>query len=298
MTHPLHDARAGSSKPRQKPNKGEPFDPVELSRKLNAHITEQKIKAEQRRVSRAAKGALEENCGGYRHVPKVAAAAFERTTTTVDSKDKMHRFSKTALKTQMELLRKDEPIPIKAVTVRPLQHTVSIKKHEALDKARTSRDLIANGGRYQWSHDVEEASEQDSNLERYNPRRNFNDELAHLKGTHRKNVQSVGDLCWDELESSTMPFNKPQPMREEVPAYTAHDRPDWLEREDSVIVQKKKNRASPILKRMESSWLLISKKEKKHDEAIAGLDSPEDKGTTTFTSRKFLARFKRQTSSS
>lgn len=295
MTYPLRNAQAGTGKPRQKSKKGEPFDPVELSRKLNAHLTEQKIKSEKRRAERAAKEALEENDGVYKHVPKVAAAAFERTTTPVDTKDKAHKLSKTAIKAQMELLRKDEPVVIKTVTVKPLQHSTSIKRTQAIDRARTSRDLISHEGRFQWNPEMEESSEQDSDRERNNPRRTFNDETMHRKGKHTRNAQSTGDMFWDELESPTRPISKP---KEETLPYTANDRPDWLQRDESAMLSKKKNRTSPILKKMESSWLLISKKEKKHDEAVAGLDSPEDKGFTTFTKGKFLARFKRQTTSS
>jgi len=197
---------------------------------------------------------------------------------------------------QMELLRKDEPVPIKAVTVKPLQHSTSIKKTQALEKARTSRDLITNGGgRYQWKEDVDEVSEQDSDRERFNPRRTFNDELVRLKGKHTRNAQSTGDMFWDELESPTKASAQAKKEEAPIPVYTANDRPDWLEREDGVVVQKKKNRTSPILKKMESSWLLISKKDRgnKHDdEAVAGLDSPEDKGTTTFTKGRFLARLR------
>jgi len=198
---------------------------------------------------------------------------------------------------QMEFLRRDEPIPIKAVTVRPLQHSTSIKKTQALEKARLSRDLITNGGGgFQWKEEMEETSEQDSDRERYNPRRTFNDELAHLKGKHMRNAQSTGDMFWDELEPPSRTLAPPRREETPIPVYTRNDRPDWLEREEGVVVQKKKQRSSPILKKMESSWLLISSKKdrgsKHDDEAVAGLDSPEDRGVMTSTTGRFLARLR------
>jgi hypothetical protein len=77
LTHPLQDPKNGSTRRRKK--QSEQIDPDELIRRLEAHLAEQKKQAELGRAKAIAK----EKESAYHHVPKVAAAAFERTATSV-----------------------------------------------------------------------------------------------------------------------------------------------------------------------------------------------------------------------
>src|SRR5450432_3700507 len=73
ITHPLREPKTGGS--RKYKGESKQFDPDELKRKLEAHLAQLKIEAEQRRAK------AEANQSTYHHVPKVAAADFARTAT-------------------------------------------------------------------------------------------------------------------------------------------------------------------------------------------------------------------------
>jgi len=284
MTHPVRDPKGNTARRRVK--QGEPFDPEELSRRLTAHLAEQKIKAERRREARAAKAAAAQQNGVYHHVPKVAAMAFERTTTP-DTMRQVHKLSQPVLRTHLELLH-EETIPGHPST--KLQET------QAKDQAMIERELVRNRNQFQWTHEMEEAVEVDMGRDLYKPpQRTFNvPEFAHLKGTKAPNAPrplSTGDVFSDE-EVHMAPKTKHKTI------YDANDRNDWAQRDDEGENRRhRKEWASPFLRKKDSSWILGSRKEKSirqnKDEAVAGISSfglsPDKKG-------RFLARFKRHPS--
>ncbi|KUJ18234.1 uncharacterized protein LY89DRAFT_42744 [Mollisia scopiformis] len=292
MTHPLRDPK--TSGPRRKVKSGEPFDPEELSRRLQAHIVEQKIKSEKRREARAAKAAAAEAAlhaqNGYHHVPATAAASFERTTTQAKPL-KMHKLAQPVVKAHLDRVSiENERQPLTL-----LQKTV------AMDQAMLDAHLLRNRNQFQWTQEMEEAAEADSERDLYKvPQRTFNGEFAHLIGNHKKGAprpMSTGDLFWEEEASSPPPV--PKQKVKPAPHEIVNDhRNDWAQRDDEME-NRKKEKASPFLKKMESSWMLIGKKEKgvkpeRRDEGIAGLGSspPDGKGVKG----SFLARFKRHPS--
>jgi hypothetical protein len=287
MTHPLRDPKKDERRKRVK--QGEPFDPEELSRRLTAHLAEQKLKAERRREARAAKAALAQTNGVYHHVPKVAAAAFERTTTP-DVRRQLHKLASPAINAHLEKLSLEDPHP---------GQPPSLQKTQAIDQAILERQILLNRNQFQWTHELEEAAEADMERELYKPpQRTFHSEFAHLTSGHKRSSSrplSTGDLFWEEEETQPPPPPKSKPK----PGPVAKDRLDWAQRDEEAEVTKKKEWTSPFLRRMESTWIL-SKKEKvkqDRDEAVAGIGdhgSPPDGSKGIRGS--FLARFKRHPS--
>jgi len=283
MTHPLRDPKGNTARRRVK--QGEPFDPEELSRRLTAHLAEQKIKAERRREARAARAAAAQQNGVYHHVPKVAALAFERTATPVDTTRQMHKLSQPVLKAQLELLHEDH------VTGHP---TTKLQETQAKDQAMIERELLRNRNQFQWTRDLEDAVEVDFGRDLYKPpQRTFNiPEFAHLRGTKASNAPrplSTGDVFSDEEVQIT-------PRAKQKPAFDAIDRTDWAQRDDEgEIGRQKKDWVSPFLRKKDSIWILGRKEKstRQDKEAVAGIGdfgSPPDK------KGRFLARFKRHPS--
>src|SRR4051812_10758284 len=96
MTHPLQRPKpVQSSDVKRNAKHGEQFDPEELSRRLESHLTSQKLRAERRREARAAKAASTQE---YHHIPIVAAAQFERTTTPDVMRQLSNKFVQPAIK--------------------------------------------------------------------------------------------------------------------------------------------------------------------------------------------------------
>jgi hypothetical protein len=292
MTHPLRDPKKDAR--RQRVKQGEPFDPEELSRRLNAHLAEQKIKADRRREARAARAALAQASVVYHHVPTVAAAAFERTTTP-DVRRQSHKQSSVGIKSHLEKLSLEDP--------HPEYPAMSLQKTQAIDQAILERQILLNRNQFQWSHELEEAAEADMEREIYKPpQRTFQSEFAHLTSGHKRSSSrplSTGDL-WEKVEAQSPPpppaKSKPKPL---LPV--AKDRPDWAERDDETETTKKihHSRTSPFLRKMESTWMLGKREKVKQDrdEAVAGIGdhgSPPDGSKGIRGS--FLARFKRHPS--
>lgn len=292
MTHPLRDPKTNG--PRRRAKQGEPFDPEELSRRLQAHLVEQKIKAEKRREARAAKAAAAGAVAAqhvYHHVPKVAAAAFERTTTP-EAFRKVHKLAQPAMRAHLEVLSLEDSLPNQPVT--------SLQKTVAMDQAMLERDLLRNRNQFQWTHDMEDAAEADMERDLYKPpQRTFYAEFAHLKGSRKQGVPrplSTGDMFWEEEGSPPPQKPKVKPAPHDI---VNDHRNDWVQRDDG-LENRKKDKTSPFLRKMESSWILMGKKEKglkqeRRDEGIAGFGSSSpDNGKGAKGS--FLTRFKRHPS--
>jgi len=282
MTHPLRDPKSDAIKRRVK--KGEPFDPEDLSRRLTAHLAEQKLKAERRRDAKAKATAADKN-HLYHHVPKVAATAFERTTTP-DVMRQVHKLSAPALKQHFEILSLDDP-----------NHQVTgLQRTQALEQAVVERDTLRNRNQFQWDHTMEEAAEVDIDRNVYKlPQREFNTELKRSR--HVKALSTGATVFWEEEETSTIVKAK-----HTKPSLVFDGRNDWAQRDEDGHGGKglPKEKASPFLRKKDSIWILGSKKEKSSkqqnkDEVVAGSfgSSPEGiKGGKI----NFLARFKRHPS--
>lgn len=281
MIHPVREAKGNTA--RRKNKQGEQFDPEELSRRLTAHLAEQKMKAEQRREARAAKAASTEQNVAYHHVPTVAAAAFERTTTPSGMKNRpVHKASQSVLKAHLGLVQEDV-LPGNPLTV--LQET------QAKDQAMIERELVRNRNQFQWTRDMEEAVEIDEERDLYKaPQRTF-PEFAHLRSsnsvrkTHR--TASTGDVFSDDIPALPKARQKPK-------FDTTKDRNDWVQRDKENDGRRSKEEGvTPYLRKKKSIWVLGRKEKSSRqdkDEEAAGIGifgSPPDKKLS------FLARFKR-----
>lgn len=171
--------------------KGEPFDPEDLSRRLQAHLTEQKIKADKRRQARAAKLAAAEAAAAeshaqtvYHHVPMSAASAFERTTTPVDLSRKMPKLAQSVIKAHLGRVSVDENRPSQGLTL--LQKTV------ALDQAIVDKQILRNRNQFQWTQEMEEANEADLERDLYKPpQRTFNGGVRPSDGNAEERSTAV-----------------------------------------------------------------------------------------------------------
>jgi hypothetical protein len=224
---------------------------------LEAHLAEQKKRAELRRAEAIAKKE-----SAYHHVPKVAAAAFERTTTPVlmaekeGKKKSVHKLGQIALKHYVE------------ENARPTPSSFNLQKTLAMDQARKRRHLVGDRNQFQWTRHLEDAAKLDRerNLSKV-PRRTFGaDNLDVPQAALCSRPLSTGDLNWEEdLDASDPLFhNKP---KANAPIPIANERQDW-EQCDQVPVEvhrSVKERVSPFLRKTDSMWILRSRKEPKPD---------------------------------
>lgn len=281
MAYPLRDPKANTA--RRGPKTEEPFNAEDLSRRLTAHLVEQRIKAERRREVRASKVA--ESNGGYHHVPKVAALAFERTATPVGNTQQQRKPSLSVMKPHLEHSRE------KHISGNP---SVKLKKTQAMDQAMIEKELIRNRNPFQWTHHMEEALEIDIARDLYKPpQRTFNPpEFAHLKATNVTNAPrslSVGDVFSDERVSIA-------PRAKQKPVLDARDRNDWAQRDDEAeIGRQKREWAGAFLRKKDSIWILGSRKEKSNRQNKEAVADVGDFGSPLDMKGRFLARFKRNT---
>lgn len=283
MTYPLREPKANA---RRKVKQGEPFDAEELSRRLTAHLLEQKKKAERRREARAAKTTTQQN-PVYHHVPMVAAAAFERTTTP-DVMRQIHKLSQPAIKAHLETLHVEDSLTGHGVA--------SLKKTQAIDQAMIERDLLRTRNQFQWNHDMEDTIEVDIDRDIYKPpQRTFRTEASQLRSNHTPKAPrplSTGDIFSDE-EDIPVPTKAKARL-----VHDARDRNDWAQRDDDVDARhNRKDWSSPFLRKRESTWIMRIKREKsirqdKSEVVAADPESPPDKSGRG----RFLARFKRHPS--
>lgn len=284
MTHPLRDPKVNTGR---RVKQGEPFDPEELSRRLTAHLAEQKIKAERRRDANAAKAVTAPQNAVYHHVPKMAAAAFERTTTPDNTLRPMHKASHSILKATLELVHEENgPRP-------PNTGFPTLKETQAKDQAMIERELLRNRNQFQWDRVMEEAVDIDIARDLYKPPQRTFEEFAHLRGTKtHKNPRplSTGDVFSDK-EVDLKPKAKPKQLYE-----PAKDRNDWAQRDDDKASRNyKKEWASPFLRKKESIWIL-GRKDKSPKQEVSPVAILADSGSPPDKKGRFLARFKRHPS--
>lgn len=219
-------------------------------------MAEQKKQTE---LSRAKAIAKKEKESAYHHVPKVAAAAFERTTTPVvvaekvGKKKSVHKLGQVALKHYVE------------ENALPMPSSFNLQKTLAMDQARKQRDLVGDRNQFQWTRHLEDAAKLDRerNLSKV-PRRTFGaDNLDVPQAAPCSRPLSTGDLNWEDLDASDPFFhNKP---KTNAPIPIANERQDW-EQCDQVPVEvhrSVKERMNPFLRKTESMWTLKSRKKPK-----------------------------------
>ncbi|KAJ8062635.1 hypothetical protein OCU04_009157 [Sclerotinia nivalis] len=218
--------------PRAHSKRGAPLDPDDLSRRLRAHIAQQKASAEQRRAARVSMAT-----GVYHHVPQVAAQSFEHTATQ-EKLHQVHKLSEPALK-NLGYLSIDEGaagIGSGYVYQKP---TTTLQKAQVMDHATADRTKTRNRNQYQWTPALERAAELDAERDMYRcPRRTFNSDVPLLhKSRAVMRPMSMGDfLPWEEKE-------EPKEVKRE-----RNDRHDWTQRDESEETRRSmKERVGPLL---------------------------------------------------
>ncbi|KAH8812505.1 hypothetical protein F5884DRAFT_311362 [Xylogone sp. PMI_703] len=276
MTHPSHQPKEGDKKRRIK--KGEPFDPEELSRRLEAYLAEQKKQAERRRRAReaaAANNAAQNQSNKGAYIPRVAAAAFARTATP-DAMRAVHKLSKPALQQHMEVPSLDD-------NSTPNHHPVTnLQKTQAQDQAAVEKQLLSNRNQFQWTQDMEEAAEVDADRDVYKPpQRTFETDFSYLKSFQRATSGaprplSTGNVMWEEdADSDNSKTNNNnnngstssngKPRHKHLDMKDMKGRNDWAQEDEPNTSDSKRTvRAlvSPLIRRRDSIWILKGRKEK------------------------------------
>jgi hypothetical protein len=257
LTRPLRDPKNGSI--RRPKKQSEQIDPDELRRRLEAHLAEQKKQAELRRAKANAKKE-----SAYHHVPKVAAAAFERTATPVSMADKdgkkksVHKLAQVALKHYVK------------ENIRPTSGSFNLQRTLAMDQARKKRDLIGDRNQFQRTRILEDAAKLDKerNLGKV-PQRTFGaDKLDVPQTALCSRSLSNGDLNWEEDLDASDPLFHNEAKANILLIPIANERQDW-EQCDQIPVEvhrSVKERMSPFLRKTDSMWMLRSRKEPKPDD--------------------------------
>jgi hypothetical protein len=285
LTHPLLEPKNGIVQQRKK--QSEQIDPDELRRKLEAHLAEQKRQAELRRAKAIAKKEKEQSA--YHHVPKVAAAAFERTATPVlmgekeTKKKSIHKLGHVALKHHVE------------ENIRPAPGSFNLRKTLAMDHVRKQRDLVGDRNQFQRTRHLEDAAKLDMerNVSKV-PQRTFG--VDHLDipqtGLYSRPL-STGDLNWEEDLDTNGSLSQNKSKANALFISTVIDRQDWEQRDEVPVEVHRsvKDRVSPFLRKTDSMWILKSRKEPKSD---AVLEMGRSAPTGDIKQKKtFLGLFKR-----
>jgi hypothetical protein len=333
MTHPHHDPAKSSSGKRRVKN-GEPFDPEELTRRLTAYVTEQKLASQRRRESRAAReraaaiaAGVDPNTlpDGYHHVPAVAASAFQRTATPITATtETVHKLSAPILRASLSPNNIDDPSDHhytspnrQTSTKRP---TTSLQQTVLQDQAEIGKERIRNRNQFQLTQALESAAEVDELRDVYRlPVRTFG-EFAHLRNAHSKahsRPLSTSDVFSDPEEADIAPPSTSR-LTSPRPKPTFEGRNDWAQEDDvgakgtqspvekgsgnPRTLKKRGSGMGPFLRRKESVWVLMGKKEK--DKERKADDAPrfgiaDNTSPPPLDAKKgpgFLARFKRTSS--
>lgn len=317
MTHPLQKPPPNVLKAQQS-KQGEPFDPEELSRRLQCYLINQRLKAEQRRNARAAKAAADfaaaekaaniaaleskdsspdqENV--YHHVPKVAASSFSRTATP-DPMRQIHKLAQPVALAQMENPTHEE-------SGEP--RVKSLKQTQAIDQATAEKEALRNRNQFQntkaMGEAAEVAAEVDARRDVYkSPQRTFMGEFSHLLPRHdRKTTRplSMGDVLEDDEPLALTRTRTRTSRKSKANGFDMNERTNWAQQDESAESKSTKKETSTV-RRKPSSWILLGRRspklEKEKDEAVAGIGetgSPPDGSKSAKLG--FLARFKRHPS--
>jgi hypothetical protein len=251
---------------------------------LEAHLAEQKKQAELRRAKRIAK----EKQSVYHHVPKVAAAAFERTATPVlmgekDTKKSVHKLGHVALRHHVE------------EKIRPTSSSFNLRQTLAMDHARKQRDLVGDRNQFQRTRHLEDAAklDQERNISKV-PQRTFGaDHLDAPQTGLCSRPLSTGELNWEEDLDVSDPLSHNKSKAKALFIQTVSDRQDW-EQCDQVpaeVHRSVKDRMSPFLRKTDSMWILKSRKEPNVD-AVPEMGRSAPTGDTK-QKKTFLGLFKR-----
>ncbi|KAF7917016.1 uncharacterized protein EAE98_010447 [Botrytis deweyae] len=225
--------------PRTRSKKGAPLDPDDLSRRLRAHLAQQKALADHRRSARSSTST---STDPYHHTPQVAVLSFEHTATAEKLRN-VHKPSQPALKSlgYMTIDEGGDGIGGCGSGYVYQKPSTLLQKTQICDHAMVDRTKLRNRNQYQWTAALERAAELDAERDVYRcPRRTFNSEVPVVhKSRAVMRPMSMGDyLSWEEKEEKEVKEVK----REK------HDRHDWTQRDESEETRRSmKGMVGPLL---------------------------------------------------
>jgi hypothetical protein len=214
------------------------------------------LQAEQRRARANAK----KQQSVYHHVPKVAAADFERTATSesMGPKDKRKKYIQKLAEAALKHQTKE--------TAAHATVTFGFRKTHVLDQARVQREPIGERNPLQRTRDLEDATLLDERTSKRLPQRNLGtDHLDAHQTSLNSRPLSTGDLVWEDgfLANKSIFSGKLQVEPLKIPY--ASDPQDWAQRDEVCADPRRsvKERISPFLRKSDSMWMLKGKKDPK-----------------------------------
>ncbi|KAG0646103.1 hypothetical protein D0Z07_8207 [Hyphodiscus hymeniophilus] len=333
MTYPLRDPSAKLPSKRR-PKDGEPFDPEDLSRRLTAYVSEQRLASQLRREARAAKERAAALAAGlspiettYHHIPTVAASAFQRTATpNLITPETVHKLAAPALKAALSPSNPDDCFDAPFGSVVPARKkstrrpTMDLQRTLLQDREEVAREMASKRNPFQLTHALEEAAEVDELRDVYRmPVRTFG-EFAHLRHASKAHARplSTGDVFSDSEDTDTAPALPSGRLKSLRVKPGFEGRNDWAQEVVRSPCEKEEGKggtwngrvkervSGQFLRKKESVWVLMGKKEKdklKVDDSLVGTgigDSGSGSGSSPPLGdgkKGFLARFKRTPSS-
>lgn len=225
-------------------------------------MVEQKRHAELRRAKAIPKKEESE----YHHIPRVAAAAFERTATPVlkgekETKNKtVHKLGHVALKHHIE------------EKIRPTSSSFNLRQTLAMDHARLQRDLVGDRNQFQSTRHLKDATKLDKRRNVYKlPQRTFGADHLDLPQTDLCfRPLSTSEMSWEEDFDADDHLSHNKPKTKALFIQTLNDRQDWEQRDQvpAEAHRSVKDRMSPFLRKTDSLWILKGRKEPKADAVL------------------------------
>ncbi|TGO29189.1 hypothetical protein BPAE_0018g00780 [Botrytis paeoniae] len=223
--------------PRTRSKKGAPLDPDDLSRRLRAHLAQQKALADHRRSARSST-----STDPYHHIPQVAVLSFEHTATA-EKPCNVHKLSQPALKSlgYMTIDEGGDGLGGCGSGYVYQKPGTLLQKTQIYDHAMVNKTKLRTRDQYQWTAALERAAELDAERDVYRcPRRTFNSDVPVVhKSRAVMRPMSMGDyLSWEEKEEKEVKEVK----REK------NDRHDWTQRDESEETRRSmKEMVGPLL---------------------------------------------------
>ncbi|KAF7952922.1 hypothetical protein EAE96_006145 [Botrytis aclada] len=217
--------------PRTRSKKGAPLDPDDLSRRLRAHLAQQKALADHRRSARSST-----STDPYHHTPQVAILSFEHTSTAENPRN-MHVLSEPAPKSlgYMTIDEGGDGLGGCGSGYVYQKPGTLLQKPQMYDHAIVAdKTKVRNRNQYQWTAALERAAELDAERDVYRrPRRTFNSDVPAVhKSRAVMRPMSMGDyLSWEEKEEKEVKEVK-EVKREK------NDRHDWTQRDESAETRR------------------------------------------------------------
>lgn len=281
------------TRPKQRAQHPTPFDPEDLSRRLNVVLAEQKARSDRRRKARTeaersgntappdsarnpptAPRAEKERAARHSrdhatldmalrkpsqpahdeaYVPKVAAAQFELTTTTAETKahqDQIHKLSLRAMKFHLGGAGG-------ATSTEP----TAADQTRALRKALNERDKILERNQFQRDRVLEEAAEAEQERELRQKQHQMNSIEARLSGARFSEDHSdaaaakrlsVGELLNKQDSRDSAEGHECAELQHNV----SEHRVDWTQSDETKGGKIKPKPSSARLRKPESLWAL------------------------------------------